>query len=585
MDTNRGTGSAASLYQELRVHATVNSDDNCENVTWFGHHTEQPATVTRGFGDVQLQQYRGTPPQACAADGGLPSMYFLVGCAFTQTWWYKTRCLLYSLISMEEDRALAKPSPSRWKQEMEDALASAQATQAAADKAVAALKRMSQDADRDLDYAKRSVSLALSNLIVHEASASADAVTRPLSAARRPRLAIAMLLKDPNLVALRTFIRYHTHLGFEGFTFFLDDTTSGVTTPECNAAAAHVLDCWARDEGDAARHTSVKVHRCSSEWWRRAEPQSVIWDQWASYLSSDVIARQVLAIELGAREALAEGFEWLLHIDVDEALTFGLGHAEAADGHADAAGGAGRAENECDRSGTGRGNGNTNGALAATRFFASLPAELDEVVFLNFEAAPEQLHVQDWFREVTLFRVNPSCGGAVDGFVAYSNGKGAVRLSDAVVPAGSHRFTSTPDGRKLQSMCATSSSLSGASPRLLHYVNCGLDEWRRKYVSLGPFGDSWLGRLKIPFPFHLASRNLIHSDASSAQAAEVYSKAMVHADDAATRAALATGELVRCSSVSQAIRLILSESESASTEMKAEGEMCSGSHCSRRNAS
>lgn len=93
------------------------------------------------------------------------------------------------------------------------------------------------------------------------------------------------------------------------------------------------------------------------------------------------------------------GAEWLIHIDGDEALAFG-NPAEA-----DPASALG----------------------AAGRFFADLPQELDQVVFLNHEAAPETDTAVDWFREVTLFKTNPACGGS-EPFVAYSNGKSAVRL-------------------------------------------------------------------------------------------------------------------------------------------------------------
>ena len=91
-----------------------------------------------------------------------------------------------------------------------------------------------------------------------------------------------------------------------------------------------------------------------------------------------------------------------------------------------------------------------------------------------------------------------------------------MRVFDGVVPAGSHRFTSLNRARKVQSRCVTPTSTSsndshgsaltaaaseingskgGTSPGssssdgngriqgpcLLHYVNCGFDEWRRKY--------------------------------------------------------------------------------------------------------
>ncbi|CAE8648654.1 unnamed protein product, partial [Polarella glacialis] len=42
----------------------------------------------------------------------------------------------------------------------------------------------------------------------------------------------------------------------------------------------------------------------------------------------------------------------------------------------------------------------------ARHFFASVQDEYDQVVFNNLEAVPESLHVKDWFREVSLFKVH-----------------------------------------------------------------------------------------------------------------------------------------------------------------------------------
>ena len=115
----------------------------------------------------------------------------------------------------------------------------------------------------------------------------------------------------------------------------------------------------------------------------------------------------------------------------------------------------------------------------------------------------------DWFRDVTLFKVNPACGGR-EPFVAYSNGKSAIRLRDGLVPSGSHRFTALDHVPKLLSRwvtpCATQYAIdcgescleqqhrSGdgemtapgvmlSAPCLLHFPCCDYGQWRLKYTS------------------------------------------------------------------------------------------------------
>lgn len=125
--------------------------------------------------------------------------------------------------------------------------------------------------------------------------------------------------------------------------------------------------------------------------------------------------------------------------------------------------------------------------------------------------------------------------------VAYTNGKSAVRLAQGVVPSGPHRFTSVPPARRLQSIVVSDRVTTAAAARgctqpdgsgspaageaegqpfcypvLLHFVNCGFEEWRRKYKSLGTFNDSFCGKTGIPFKFHLSSRDLLDSGDSSA---------------------------------------------------------------------
>jgi len=393
-----------------------------------------------------------------------------------------------------EEAAEAREWMKAWKEEMEATLRGADKATEAATAASAHVRSMWETADRDREFAARSIELALAGF---------DAVDGA-AASMEPKLTIALLIKRPALVPLKTFVQYHWYLGVHRFMFFFDDASNGSDAPDCNNAGVEVLESV--DEWCPGAH--VVVHRCNCGWWQEAENSSEIWDKWGGFLWSDVIARQVLALEVAIKESFAAAEDWLIHIDPDEALCFG--------------------DLSCGFSGNGR-------AGAAGRFFNGLPSALDEVVFLNHEAAPEKAQVTDWFKEVTLFKANPACGGK-QVFVAYNNGKAAVRLADGVVPAGSHRFTSLQRARKIQSRVVTPSAEGGSEdasglfngPCLLHYCNCDYSEWKVKYEALGSFSDVYCGETAIPFEFHLASRDLIarrREAETSCSAADVVSPA------------------------------------------------------------
>eukprot|EP01051_Picozoa_sp_SAG22_P015013 SAG22_NODE_1906_length_3335_cov_1.833127_5_plen_207_part_00 len=118
---------------------------------------------------------------------------------------------------------------------------------------------------------------------------------------------------------------------------------------------------------------------------------------------------------------------------------------------------------------------------------------------------------------------NPSCpNGEIRHFVAYTNGKSAVRcvvqdrnsgplplrmssklpclrlgprrLAEGVVPAGPHRFSSLPPARRLQSIAVSdregSDRHSQPHPALLHFVNCGFGEYGARASSATKFSPA-----------------------------------------------------------------------------------------------
>ena len=162
--------------------------------------------------------------------------------------------------------------------------------------------------------------------------------------------------------------------------------------------------------------------------------------------------------------AAEAGCDWLLHIDSDEAFFTASGNAAAL------------FENLAD-------------------------AGLEQACFLNFEALPEKPKVTDFFREVTLFKVNlmqtdkrrfgPAqvalirqarfSGGNLMNFNLYNNGKSAGKIDPYLVPADVHRFARQKADGKNEFNTAT----VGDEAIILHYPNCGRHHFSEKYKTLG----------------------------------------------------------------------------------------------------
>ena len=130
------------------------------------------------------------------------------------------------------------------------------------------------------------------------------------------------------------------------------------------------------------------------------------------------MARQMLNADHAIDLALEQGADWLLHLDIDELFCC----AESVASH-----------------------------------FSGISQDVAQVSYLNHEAAPEGADMEDYFREVTLFKVNPALcpqeslaqwrqsSGRRWFFLGYDNGKAAVRLRPGVTTKGVHLFEPPPD--------------------------------------------------------------------------------------------------------------------------------------------
>ena len=130
--------------------------------------------------------------------------------------------------------------------------------------------------------------------------------------------------------------------------------------------------------------------------------------------------RQNIILETAIASALAEGdIAWIAHIDTDE-LLYPAGTAD----------------------------------FSLLTLLANVPANVDALVFPNYESAVERDDVADPFTQVTLFKRNfdhvvrevyfakykEMTRGNPNYFLTYGNGKAAARLVPGLRPNGAHRF-------------------------------------------------------------------------------------------------------------------------------------------------
>lgn len=263
---------------------------------------------------------------------------------------------------------------------------------------------------------------------------------------------------------LDSFVTYHLRNGFAHLYLFFDDPAD----PDLARLAGHpMVSVIAQDAALRRRWSHL--------------PQYPLY---AAHVDREVMARQVLNAALAMEMARQDRCDWLLHIDSDE-LFFA-----------------------------------PKGAVAA-HFLEAAALQVDTICYRNFEAVPEKADIADPFRDVDLFKVPPELragpfneeGRALladtpqipeKRFHFYRNGKAAVRLgAPDMRPEGVHRFT-RPGG--------TVQEAQASDAFVLHYPCCGFEAFWRKYRTLGPFADAWLGAFDIRQsigPLHLDARDVV----------------------------------------------------------------------------
>jgi hypothetical protein len=141
---------------------------------------------------------------------------------------------------------------------------------------------------------------------------------------------------------------------------------------------------------------------------------NVLYPKYGPHVGYEVMARQILNVETAIQLALDQGMDWILHIDGDELFY--------------------------------------PGQMMALDWFDQVSDDIFQVTFLNHEAAPEAFEIEDYFREVTLFKRNPAIldpgfytqfqkiSSKSQYFLAYQNGKSAARIHPTLLPNSVHSF-------------------------------------------------------------------------------------------------------------------------------------------------
>ncbi len=271
------------------------------------------------------------------------------------------------------------------------------------------------------------------------------------------KAAIVSTIKQPG-ATLSFFLRYHLRIGFDHIFLFFDDPLDPDLPLAENIPGVTILkndDSLRREWEKTKSYKENSIH--------------------ASFIDKEAMARQILNVEVAVPLALSMGIAWLLHIDYDE-LFFCKSHS---------------IKNHFDQ---------------LTR------KGINSMRYINHEAVPETLEVDNFFTEISLFKKNKMVFNpqqlsyfnrlaSKDHFLYYWHGKSAGRVTEDLRPAHVHGFTFHEEQNTTDDPC------------ILHYPVCGLTNLIKKYKILGVFDDKWFGTAKIDelIPFHVSARDIVNS--------------------------------------------------------------------------
>lgn len=286
------------------------------------------------------------------------------------------------------------------------------------------------------------------------------------------KIAIVTTVRAANNL-LESFLDYHLSIGFDRIYLFFDDPKE--YTEQFNMEGKI---CLIKSDG----HLFKK--------WQ----ESKLYPRLQNFISDDVMTRQLLNASVAIDMALDDQVEWLLHIDIDELFFY------------------------------------QNGKGVRPHFLDLSNRKADFVTYVNHEAIPEKLMIDNCFLEVSLFKrnvkdltdvqknaiFNDDCfRNGTEYFNFYMGGKAAARVQPGVIPDGVHDFTFEATKALLSHDTVYSQlnpvRVSYSDPCILHFPCCGFNNFWSKYKLLGNFSDQWFGVYEISsiLPKHVQSRDVV----------------------------------------------------------------------------
>jgi len=273
---------------------------------------------------------------------------------------------------------------------------------------------------------------------------------------------VTTLIKSNHV--LDSFIRYHQSIGFSYIFLFFDDPQEIMQFNFSNYENVIIVPV---DETLRARWKSSRLFTMAQGY--------------KEYVDIEVMARQMLNVQIAIEMSLEIGIDWILHIDSDE-LFF------------------------------------CPGKEVNNHFQQMENRGLTAVQYLNFEAIVTQFEVRDFFKEMTFFKKHPALlishqhefikteqryNSLPLYFLFYMIGKSSARINPELLPKDVHSFYTLHEPYTDPDCC------------VLHYPICGFSNFLTKYKVLGKFNDKWFGHRQINLPFHLLSRDVYQKNDES----------------------------------------------------------------------
>ncbi|XP_057543803.1 glycosyltransferase-like At3g57200 isoform X4 [Amaranthus tricolor] len=198
-----------------------------------------------------------------------------------------------------------------------------------------------------------------------------------------------------------------------------------------------------------------------TEQLKEGQAKSRIWNEsWLSNFfykpcNNELFVKQTLNMEMAIGMATDAGMEWIFHLDTDELL-----HPAGTRGY------------------------------SVTELLMDVPADVDMIVFSNYESAVERSDIKEPFSEVSMFKKNfdhlpketyfghykESTRGNPNYFLTYGNGKAAARIQNQLRPNGAHRwhnYVKRPKEIKMEEAAVLHYTYSKFSDLTSRHDRCG----------------------------------------------------------------------------------------------------------------